>query len=144
MRTNNEALTRRWFEEVWSNNNEAAIDKLMAPDVIAHGLGPDFVGRDNFHIFFRHFREPFSSIQVTPNRVIVAGDETAYRGRADATAKGSGEHFVFDGAGFIRFKNGRIVEGWNYWDFLGLAVQTRVIPQTVVQDALRSVAGAQS
>lgn len=140
MASTNEALTRRWFDEVWTNDNEAAIDELMSPDVVAHGLGPDFAGRDNFHLFYRQFREPFSSVHVTLDRVIEAGDETAYRGHAEAVAKGTGQHFVFDGAGFIRFQDGRIVEGWNYWDFLELAVQTRIVQPTVVEEALRCVA----
>jgi ketosteroid isomerase-like protein len=137
-----EALARRWFEEVWNNENEDFIDQLMSPDVISHGLGPDTMGREHFHEFYRRFREPFSSVTVTIDRVIEAGDEIAFRGRAEAVSKGTGEPVVFDGAGFIRFKDGRIVEGWNFWDFLSLTIQTRVAPATIVEEALRAAAGA--
>jgi ketosteroid isomerase-like protein len=138
----NEALTRRWFEEVWNNENEGFIDQLMSPEVISHGLGPDTVGREHFHEFYRRFREPFSSVTVTIDRVIESGDETAFRGTAEAVTKGTGEHVVFDGAGFIRFKDGKIVEGWNYWDFLTLSIQTRVVAPTIADEALRAAAGA--
>lgn len=138
----NADLTYRWFEEVWNNDNEAAIDEMMVPDVVAHGLGPDFSGRDNFHAFYRRFREPFSSVRVTLDRVVEVDDETAFRGRAVATAKGTGQRYEFDGAGWIRFQDGRIVEGWNYWDFMQLGVQAGTIPATAVDDTLHKVAGA--
>lgn len=140
MATTNEHLTRRWFEELWNKDNEAIIDEMMVYEVIAHGLGPDFVGRDQFHVFYRQFRESFTAVKIVLDRVIEAGDETAYRGRAHAIGK-QGGIYTFDGAGFIRFENGRIVEGWNYWDFLGLAVQANAAPSTVMEDALRSAAG---
>ena len=142
MATPNEALARRWFDEVWNNDNEAAIDEMMVPDVVAHGLGPSFTGRDNFHVFYRQFRESFASVRVTLDRVIDAGDECAFRGHAEATTK-NGERYTFDGAGFIRVQDGRIVEGWNFWDFLDLAIQTRAVPSTAMEDALRSAAGVQ-
>lgn len=137
-----EALTRRWFEEVWNNENEGFIDELMSPDVISHGLGPDTVGREHFRDFYRRFREPFSSVTVTIDRVIESGSETAFRGRAEAVTKGTGERVEFDGAGFIRFDDGRIVEGWNFWDFLSLSIQTRVVSPTIMDEALKSAAGA--
>lgn len=133
----NADLTYRWFEELWNKDNEGTIDEMMVPDVVAHGLGPDFVGREQFRSFYRQFREPFSSIQLTLDRVVEADDETAYRGHADAVTR-RGEKVVFDGAGFIRFEGGRIVEGWNYWDFLALAIQTRVVHATVMEDALQA------
>lgn len=137
-----EALTRRWFEEVWNNDNEDFIDELMSPDVVSHGLGPDTAGREEFHAFYRRFREPFSSVKVTIDHVIESGEEAAFRGRAEAIPRATGKPVVFDGAGFIRFRDGKIVEGWNYWDFLNLAIQTNVAAPTIMDEALRTAAGA--
>ena len=34
----NAAIVRRWFEEVWNQGREAAIDELMAQDAAVHGV----------------------------------------------------------------------------------------------------------
>jgi hypothetical protein len=35
-------MMRTWFDEVWCKGHEAAIDRLMAADAVAHGL-PNFL-----------------------------------------------------------------------------------------------------
>lgn len=37
----NKALARRWFEEVWNQGSESAIDELFHPQGKAHGGGWD-------------------------------------------------------------------------------------------------------
>ena len=34
-----DALARRWFKEVWVDGDEAAIDRLLHPQALVHGLG---------------------------------------------------------------------------------------------------------
>jgi hypothetical protein len=36
-----DAIARQWFKEVWNEGNEAAIDRLLHPDAVAHGLTPE-------------------------------------------------------------------------------------------------------
>ena len=33
-----ETIIRQWFKEVWEGGDERAIDRLMAPDAVVHGL----------------------------------------------------------------------------------------------------------
>ena len=33
-----DAVMRRWFNEVWNEGREAAIDEMFAPDGVAYGL----------------------------------------------------------------------------------------------------------
>lgn len=42
------ALVVRWFQEVWNNGSEAAIDELAASDVQFHSLRGGFLGTDDF------------------------------------------------------------------------------------------------
>ena len=42
MENGNTALFRRWFEEVWENEREEAVDEMATPDVI--------------EVFFRFFK----------------------------------------------------------------------------------------
>ena len=37
---NNKALVRKFFEEVWSRSNVAALDEFLAPDFVVHDLHP--------------------------------------------------------------------------------------------------------
>jgi predicted SnoaL-like aldol condensation-catalyzing enzyme len=40
----NEALVRRYFEEVWDKGNVAAVDDFMAPDYVQHAALPAAAG----------------------------------------------------------------------------------------------------
>src|SRR3954469_13000550 len=129
MATSNSELTRKWFDEVWNRDNSGAITELMAPDVVGHGLGPDFTGVENFQAFYRQFRSAFDSVQITLDHVMEAGDEVAYRGIALVKLKGHPDTHEMPGAGFIRYRDGVIVEGFNYWDFLGLVTRLGAVPE---------------
>jgi len=49
-------LLHRWFDEVWNNKDEAAIDRMFAGDGVGHGLGAEpIVGPENFKTFHRAF-----------------------------------------------------------------------------------------
>ncbi|MEO5894159.1 MAG: nuclear transport factor 2 family protein [Vicinamibacterales bacterium] len=56
-----DSLTRQWFQEVWNEGREDAIDRLLAPDAIVHGLGGSDAapmrGPEAFKPVFRTFRE---------------------------------------------------------------------------------------
>ena len=136
MATTNSDLIRRWFEEVWNRDNEGAIRELMAPDVVAHGLGPDFVGVENFLAFYHDFRDAFDSVQVTLDHIVESGDEVAYRGVARVKLKGEDTTHEMPGAGFTRYRDGLIIEGFNYWDFLGLVTKLGAVPEDLVPRTL--------
>jgi hypothetical protein len=34
----NAEFAQRWFEEVWNNKSEAAVDEMLAEDGVGHGL----------------------------------------------------------------------------------------------------------
>jgi len=56
-------LLHEWFEHVWNRGDIGAIDRLLAPDVVIHGLqdadGRELQGRQGFIPFFHRFREAF-------------------------------------------------------------------------------------
>ena len=65
-----DAVARRWFKEVWNEGNESAIDRLMHPDAVAHGLAGEAIrGPEGFKGLFRTFRVPLA----TANRLADAG-----------------------------------------------------------------------
>ena len=129
-----ETIVRRWFEEVWNQKRESAIDELMADDALVHGIvGPDgneIRGAAAFKPFFQHFCEAFPDIRITIEDVLVVGGKVAARCAVTATHTGPGVTAAptnrsarFTGMCIVRVENGKIVEGWNNFDFLSMYQQ---------------------
>ena len=127
-------IAHEWFEEVWNKHQIQAIDRLLAPDAIAHGLGdgPDAVlrGPAGFRPFFQKFTQAFPDIHVEVADTIMEGDKLAARCLVTGTHLGdslgvpaTGRRVEFGGIAILRVKDGKIVEGWNHFDFQVLAQQ---------------------
>ena len=127
------AMTRRWFEEVWNKGREEAIDELLAADGVAHGLtddGHDLPGPAEFRKFYRQFRSGIADVRITVDQVIGEGDTTAVRFTAYGThggdglgVKATGRTVRVTGMCMMRWKDGRIAQGWNEFDAAGLMRQ---------------------
>jgi steroid delta-isomerase-like uncharacterized protein len=128
------AFMRRWFEEVWNKGREEAIDEMFAEDGIAHGLadetGAQLRGPNDFKPFFRNFRGAFPNIEVIVEDIIAEGDKVAARCRVRAVHAGDTLGFAatqrpmeITGITFVRVREGKIVEAWNNFDFMGMFQQ---------------------
>jgi len=128
------SLLHEWFEEVWNNGRVEAIDELMAPNAIAHGIvddhGNDLRGPAAFKTFFHKFRESFPDIRITILDHLKDGDKEVVRCSVDATHQGhqlgfapSGKPVTFTGMCIARVENKQIVEAWNNFDFLTMYQQ---------------------
>ena len=126
-------LTRRWFEEVWNKGRESAIDELLRPDAIGHGLadvGGPLPAPETFRRFYRQFRSGIPDVHITVDQVIAEGDTTACRITCVGThsgdgmgVKATGRKVRVSGLCMIRWKDGQIAEGWNEFDAAGLMRQ---------------------
>lgn len=125
------AFMRRWFEEVWNKGREEAIDEMFAEDGIAYGLadetGAPLRGASGFKPFYRNFRGAFPDIELIVEDIIAEGDKVAARCRVRATHAGEGlglaatkRPMEITGMTFVRVRDGKIVEAWNNFDFMGM------------------------
>lgn len=134
----NKALLRRWFDEVWNKGNADAIDEILAADGIAHGLSDDeskpLQGPSDFKPFHATFRGAFPDIEVVVEDMIAEGDLVA--ARCSVRGKHTGDHLgiaasnapvQFTGISMVRIKDGKIVEGWNNFDFMKMNKQIGAI-----------------
>ena len=122
----NEQFVRQFFEEVWNQKRDRAIDLMLAPDCIAYGLpDPDAVlrGTEEFRAVHRSFCGAFPDLYITVEDVIAAGDRVAARWRATGTHLGdhlgfpaTGKQTGLNGATIGVIRNGRICEAWNMMD----------------------------
>ena len=83
-----------------------------------------------FKPFFHQFRAAFPDIRITVEDALVDGDRIAVRCAVTATHTGPGmtpaptnKAARFTGMCIARVKDGKIVEGWNNFDFLSMYQQ---------------------
>ena len=122
------SIQRRWYQEVWNEGRESAIDEMTVPEVIGHGLtdpdGREVVGVEAFKAMYRAFRAALSDIHVDVQELITEGDVSVARCVVTATHTGeglgktpNGNRLTFTGMSMTRERDGRIVESWNNFDF---------------------------
>ena len=133
-------LARRWFKEVWDEGDESAIDRMMHPQALVHGLGSTPIrGPEQFKPFFRVFHRALGDLKIDVVRAVVQGDTCAVHCHvvarhvgADLGGPASGAAVDFWGITILRAENGRIVEGWNCFDFLTMYQQIGWVANPVV------------
>jgi steroid delta-isomerase-like uncharacterized protein len=133
----NEALIRTWFEEVWNQKRPERIPELMSADSIAHGMGPDAAslrGPEAFRQAYDTFSGAFPDLHVTIEQCLATTDTVVVLLRCEATH--AGDHLGFPATGkrvtfpvmtMARFHDGKIVEGWNVLDLLTAFRQMGVV-----------------
>jgi steroid delta-isomerase-like uncharacterized protein len=137
MAQENSALIRRWFEEVWNKGRMEAIDEMASPSVIGHGQAQHDtdIGLQEFRAFASSIRSAFPDLKVTIDHTVEQGDKVVARWTATMTHKGNflgfaptGKTATITGTTTQRIAGGKIVEGWDNWDQLGLLVQIGAVP----------------
>ena len=134
----NRALIHRWFEEVWNKGRADAIDEMFADDGIAHGLadesGSPLRGPAAFREYHQKFRNAFPDVVVTVEDTIAEGDRVA--ARCTVRGKHAGDSLGFaathrpmeiTGISIVRVRDGKIIEGWNNFDFMRMMQQLGAI-----------------
>lgn len=130
MPTDDGALLRRWFEEVWNKGRVEAIDEMLGAVAVVHGLGDDLHGPAGFKPFHAAYHEAFPDIDLQVHDVLSDGGMVAVRWGGTGTHRGdglglraTGKVVRFHGMTFARVKQGVIVEAWNLFDHLGMLQQ---------------------
>ena len=140
----NKRLGERWFEEVWNQGRNGAIDELLSAEGIGFGLaepGTEIRGPAALKPFVRNLRDAFPDLHIVLEDMVAEGDKVAIRFRVTGTHKGDGLGFPaterkidVTAITIIQFANGRLVHGWNNWDQLGMMEQLGVAPGYVRVD----------
>jgi steroid delta-isomerase-like uncharacterized protein len=125
-------LGRRWFEEVWNQGRREAVAELLAPDAVIHDGGIDSAGPEGFFSFYERMRATLSDLHVSVEDTIAEGDKMCVRWSCTAKHTGDGLGIAPTGAtihvtgiSVIRVADGKMVEGWQNWDMLGMMEQIR-------------------
>lgn len=130
-------MLRRWFEEVWNKGIAATIDELFPADAVMWGVGRPLVpsrGPAEFKAFYAALRSACPDAQITLEQVVQEGDTAFARWTATMTHTGEGlgisptnKKMKLGGMSACKVVDGKIVEGWNVWDQVGMARELGVL-----------------
>jgi predicted ester cyclase len=119
---------RRWFTEMWANRDRGLIDAWMHPDCIGIAAGNLVSDRASWiSQVFEPFTAAFPDLQIQVLGTFANGDEAMVRWRFFGTHCGEGLGMPpcglpvsLAGMTWMRFHEGRIVEGEDCFDSTGL------------------------
>jgi steroid delta-isomerase-like uncharacterized protein len=125
-------LSRRWFEEVWNQRRSATIDELLTPESVGHLETGDVHGAEAFKRVHAEFLAAMPDLRVEVEAIVADGDNVVVRWRANGRHSGDGlgvkatHHPVsFRGMTWMRYRDGKLVEGWDCWNQVGMVQQLR-------------------
>ena len=136
MSEENKALIRRFFEEVWNEQNLDAIDELVAADQVDHSLPPGLPpGREGAKAFVGMYLSAFPDTRMTIEDIVAEGDRVVTRWSATGTHTGelmgipaTGKQVTVTGLDINRYSGGKSVEHWGQFDQMGMMQQLGVVP----------------
>jgi len=121
------SILRRWFSELWTKGRTEIIDELVAPDCVIHGLmdehGAQMKGPKPMKGFYQAIRAQFRDLRIDVEETLADKGRVVARCLVRGTDATTGTPVQFGGVAIVRTRRGKIVEGWNYFDFHHMAQQ---------------------
>ena len=135
MSSENEALVRRYVEEVYDQRRLDVVDEIFAPDFTLHD--PDLPGGargpEGMKRVAETFVGAFPDLQVSLNDEFSSGDKVVTRWTSMGTHQGelmgiapTGNRVEVTAVGIWRVAEGKIAEAWVVFDALGMMQQLGV------------------
>jgi len=131
----NKEIIRR-YRQAHNQNNMAALDEIVAADLITHSQLPNVPpGREGGKMVHQGNMAAFPDGTTTTDDLIAEGDKVVERFTFVGTQKGeflgvpaTGKQVKVTGMSIFRIANGKIVEHWGENDGMGLLMQLGVLP----------------
>jgi predicted ester cyclase len=119
----NAALARRWFDDLWNKRLDATVHELLDPGAVGHLEGLVVRGVDEFLAARAFILNAFPEFHMTVEDTVAQGDNVAIRWSGTGVHGGelmgiqpTNRTVSVRGLTWLRFSNGRIVEGWDAWN----------------------------
>jgi steroid delta-isomerase-like uncharacterized protein len=131
----NKALARAFFEQIWNEKREDAIDAFIPADAV--GNDPDFgAGREGFRAQWRSWITAFPDLHFEIVDLLAEGDKVLTRWVLTGTHKGAflgapptGNSIRVEGMSLDRIEDGMVAEGFDGWDNYGFRKQLGLIDE---------------
>jgi predicted ester cyclase len=133
-----EAKIQRVSEEAWYNGNVDGLAEVYAADYVSHRPPfQDARGLEAVKQYLADTRLAYSDMQATYTEWIAQGDAIAYRYTMRMKHTGvspslpvppTGKELTLEGCVVVRVKDGKVIEEWEYSDYLGFLQQLGIVP----------------
>jgi len=132
----NEAIGRRWYEEMWSKPDLDMADEIVDKDYDPDWVHIDAVGPSQIKHEIKYFRSIFPDLKYEIVDIIGEADRVWIRYKGRGTQKGNawgfeptGNAVEFEGATilFINSK-GKIIDRWGAFCFYDLLTDLGLVP----------------
>jgi steroid delta-isomerase-like uncharacterized protein len=129
--TQNKALVRRYYDEMWNRWDFELTQELIAAGISFRGsLGTHACGRDEFIQYMRSVRTAFPDFHNAIDEIIAEGDSVVARLTYTGTHRGelfgfapTGRRIEYAGVAIFRIGDGQIIQGWVLGDIHALLRQ---------------------
>jgi predicted ester cyclase len=132
----NEAIGRRWYEEMWSKPDLDVADKIVDKEYDPDWVHIDAVGPAQIKHEIKYFRSVFPDLKY--DIIEISGEENKVwiRYKATGTQKGSawgfmptGKEVEFEGATILYINSeGKIVDRWGAFCFYDVLTELGLVP----------------
>lgn len=122
----NKAIARRYFEEILNKGSAAAIDAIVAPDVVFRNPPAVVTGIADFRKLVTALRGAFPDLHFTLEDELAEGNKVATRWIMRGT-QGTRKVDV-SGMDIFLIENGKITQVWVNMDTLAQARQMGTVP----------------
>jgi steroid delta-isomerase-like uncharacterized protein len=136
MSETNKKIAALWFETVWNQGRRDAVPEMLTPEAVIHDGGETVTGPEGFYSFFDRMQAAFSDIHITIESTLAEGDHVCLRWSCTLRHSGdglgipaTGKVVKTTGISIMRLKDGKLDEGWQNWDMLGLMQQITDAPR---------------
>jgi predicted ester cyclase len=131
----NEAIFRQIISEGFNRGNLAALDELVAPDIVEHQTGAES-GLDGLKSLIGGLRTDFPDFKLTIEDLVAVGDKVWARMRGGGTHRAgffglprAGKPMQIDVFDVCRFADGLMVEHWGVPDRFAMLGQLGLLPK---------------
>lgn len=132
----NQAIAKRWFEEMWSQPNLDTADEIIHPDYAPEWVPIDAKGPVQIKHEIEYFRSAFPDLKYEIIDMAVLEDRVwvRYKGTAtqDGTAWGfppTGKQVTFEGATILYINpDGQITDRWGAFCFYDILTDLGLVP----------------
>ena len=130
------SFIERYTDEIWNGGNLDKLSEFVGDTYVEHNSYGDIEGLDGFRQFVAMTLEGFPDFKVTIDNCISQGELLGYTYVAEGTHEQdygglapTGNRATVDGCFLARLEDGKLVEGWNQFDLMGLMVQLEAMGQ---------------
>ncbi|MHA1960307.1 MAG: ester cyclase [Candidatus Thorarchaeota archaeon] len=132
----NEAIGRRWFEEMWSKPDPSVADEIIHPDYDPDWVSIEAKGPDQVKHEIRYFRSVFPDLNYEVVDCVGEEDRVWIRYKGKGTQKGSAWGFEptnkkieFEGTSILYIdSDGRVVDRWGAFCFYDILMDLGLVP----------------